>query len=218
MSGNEFYIEGKDNHYDNGGVAEAQSGKGGGILPPDDGEKLSPIVRRCQQGEREALGTLYEMYKKMIYNIAYRMTSNHADSEEIVQEVFLKVYQKIGSFRGDSSFSCWLYRIAVNQSFSYWRRRGRRGGKGLLPLSARENLWQQNKNGQRALFHHYLQRAIGSLPGSCRAVLVLHDIEGFTHQEIAAIRECSVGSSKSLLAKARLKMRRHLQPHISILK
>ncbi len=217
MSGNELYIERKDNHSDNGGFAETQSGKGGGIPPPDDVEKLSPIVRRCQQGEREALGTLYEMYKKMIYNIAYRMTSNHADSEEIVQEVFLKVYQKIGSFRGDSSFSCWLYRIAVNQGFSYWRRKGRRGGKELLPLSVGENLRQQKKEGERVLFHHYLQRAIASLPGSYRAVFVLHDIEGFTHQEVATITGCSVGSSKSMLAKARLKMRRHLQPHISIL-
>jgi len=135
-------------------------------------DKLSQIILRCKQGEREALGTLYEMYKKMIYNIAYRMTYNHADSEDIVQEVFLKVYQKIGSFHGEATFPSWLYRIAVNQSLSYWRRKG--------------------------------------------AVFVLHDIEGFTHQEIADIRKCSVGTSKSLLTKARLKMRRHLQPYISV--
>jgi len=67
-------------------------------------DKLSQIILRCKQGEREALGTLYEMYKKMIYNIAYRMTYNHADSEDIVQEVFLKVYQKIGSFHGEPPF------------------------------------------------------------------------------------------------------------------
>ena len=181
-----------------------------------DVDKLSQIILRCKQGEREALGTLYEMYKKMIYNIAYRMTYNHADSEDIVQEVFLKVYQKIGSFHGEATFPSWLYRIAVNLSLSYWRRKGRRGEKKLIPLPESENLLKQGRDGKRVLFHHHLQRAIASLPGSCRTVFVLHDIEGFTHQEIADIRKCSVGTSKSLLTKARLKMRRHLQPYISV--
>ena len=179
-------------------------------------DMLSQIILRCQQGEREAVGTLYEMYKQRIYNVAYRMTSNHADSEEIVQEVFIKVYQKIGSFRGDSTFACWIYRIAINQSLSYWRKKRRRAENKLISLTERESLLQQGRDGGRALFQHHLQRAMASLPDSCRAVFVLHDIEGFTHQEIGAIRGCSVGASKSLLAKARLKMRRYLQPYLNI--
>ncbi|TKJ33745.1 RNA polymerase subunit sigma-24 [bacterium (candidate division B38) B3_B38] len=217
MSAEELYIGREGSLSASGSLTEAHSGKGEGMLPDDNRERMSQIVFRCKQGEREALGTLYKMYKQRIYNIAYRMTSNHADSEEIVQEVFLKVYQKIGSFRGDSSFTCWIYRIAVNQSHSHWRGKGRRGGNKLVPLSEKENLLQQGKDGKRALFHSFIQQAIASLPMSCRTVFVLHDIEGFTHQEIAALKGCSVGASKSLLAKARLKMRRYLQPHMSLM-
>ena len=217
MSAEEPYLGREGSFSGKGNLAEAYSGKAGGMRSGDNSERMSHIVFRCKQGEREALGTLYKMYKKRIYNIAYRMTSNHADSEEIVQEVFLKVYRKIGSFRGDSSFTCWIYRIAVNQSHSYWRRKGSREGNKLVPLSEKENLLEQGSDGKRALFHYYIQEAMASLPRSCRAIFILHDIEGFTHQEISAIQGCSIGASKSLLAKARLKMRRYLQPHMGLM-
>ncbi len=216
MSAEELYLGRERSFSSRGKLAEVHSGKAGGMRSGDKSERMSQVILRCKQGEREALGTLYKMYKQRIYNIAYRMTSNHADSEEIVQEVFLKVYRKIGSFRGDSSFTWWIYRIVVNQSHSYWRRKGNREENKLVPLSEKENLLQQGTDGKRALFHSYIQQAIASLPMSCRAIFVLHDIEGFTHQEIAALKGCSVGASKSLLAKARLKMRRYLQPHMGL--
>ncbi len=173
------------------------------------------LCQRCQQGDIHALEELYKKHKDKVYALALRLTNNVQDAEDIVQEIFIQVYRKIDQFRGDAAFSSWLYRIATNVTLSTLRRRKRSSRE----LPAEEILTQEGHSETQTsrLLRPFLEEAIVSLPPKARMAFVLHDIQGFQHQEIAKMLNCSVGTSKSQLHKARAQLRKFLRPRLSLI-
>ncbi len=170
-------------------------------------------IARAKEGDASCFEMLYGMHKRRVYSLTLRMTGNTAEAEDLTQEAFLQLYRKIGTFRGESAFSTWLHRLAVNVVLMRLRK------KGLPEVSLEETMEPQQEDGPRkdvgardmvlagCIDRVNLERAIESLPPGYRIIFVLHDVEGYEHNEIAAMLECSIGNSKSQLHKARMKLR-----------
>src|SRR5271166_2634844 len=176
------------------------------------------LIERAQRGDEEAFATLYQMHKKRVYSVCLQMTKDVADAEDLTQEAFLQVFRSVNSFRGDSSFSTWLYRIAVNTVLMKLRRRK---APPLLSLdepvsaespSLKRDIGTADLNLSGAIDRLALRRAIEELPEGCRQIFDLHEVQGFQHHEIARQLQCSIGNSKSQLHKAKMKMRYLLFP------
>ena len=151
---------------------------------------------------------LYHQYKRRVFGMAHRIVGP-SDAEEVAQEVFVRVFRGLAAFRGDSALSTWIYRLTVNAALSHLARRGRRqdvGDDGLTELPAPPATERDSALAAR------IETALALLPPGYRAILVLHDVEGLSHEECAAILDCRVGTSKSQLHKARGKMRELLGP------
>jgi RNA polymerase sigma-70 factor (ECF subfamily) len=184
-------------------------------LKNESGDRDSILCRRCQQGDIHALEELYQRHKDKVYALALRLTNNVQDAEDIVQDVFVQVYRKIGDFRGEAAFSSWLYRIATNIALSALRRRKRRwevegGQRREAPAKGR-----RTETGK--VLKPFLEEAIAALPPRARLIFVLHDIQGFQHNEIAEMLDCSEGTSKSQLHKARAQLRKILRPRLNMI-
>jgi RNA polymerase sigma-70 factor (ECF subfamily) len=177
------------------------------------------ILARAQAGDHQAFAQIYALNKRRIYSLCLRMVGNVAAAEDLTQEAFLQLHRKISTFRGDSAFSTWLHRLAINVVLMHLRRRN-------LPVISLDEAMEptqeervgrsfgaQDLNLSGAIDRLALQRAIDDLPEGYRLIFVLHDIEGFEHNQIADMLECSIGNSKSQLHKARLKLRDALRIH-----
>jgi RNA polymerase sigma-70 factor, ECF subfamily len=170
-------------------------------------------IQKAQAGDAASFEMLYALHKRRVYSLCLRMLGNVAEAEDLTQEAFLQLYRKIGTFRGDSAFSTWLHRLAVNVVLMHLRK------KGLPQVSLEETLEPSQEDGPRkdigardltlsgSVDRVTLERAIENLPPGYRLVFVLHDVEGYEHNEIAGMLECSIGNSKSQLHKARMKLR-----------
>jgi len=172
-------------------------------------------IERAKQGDAEAFQVLYDMHKRRVYSLCLRMTANTAEAEDLAQEAFLQLFRKIGTFRGESAFSTWLHRLSVNVVLMHLRKKG-------LPVVSLEET-TQGSGGEEdtpkkdfgaedvalagSIDRLQLRRAVESLPPGYRTIFVLHDVEGYEHNEIATIVGCSIGNSKSQLHKARMKLR-----------
>ena len=173
-------------------------------------------IERAKQGDAEAFEFLYGLHKRRVYSLCLRMTSNAAEAEDLTQEAFLQLFRKIGTFRGESAFSTWLHRMAVNVVLMQLRKKS-------LPVVPLDDTLETEEEAPRkelgapdirlagAVDRLHLQRAIDHLPPGYRTIFVLHDVEGFEHNEIADLVGCSIGNSKSQLHKARLKLRDFLK-------
>jgi RNA polymerase sigma-70 factor (ECF subfamily) len=171
----------------------------------------------AKQGDGVAFEALYGRHKRRVYSLCLRMSSNLAEAEDLAQEVFLQVYRRIITFRGQSAFSTWLHRVAVNVVLMRLRR------KKLVAVSLEEPLDPEEPNsptmdlGVRdrvlagSIDRINLERAIESLPSPYRQIFVLFDIEGYRHSEIAEMIGCTIGNSKSQLHKAHVRLRRILK-------
>jgi RNA polymerase sigma-70 factor, ECF subfamily len=170
------------------------------------------IVRLAQEGDEDACAALYAAHRTKIYSICLRMTSNTAEAEDLTQTAFLQVFRKLGSFRGDSALSTWLYRVAVNTVLMHFRK------KGLCQVSLDEPVNQESGGLKReqgkiddrlstSIDRIVLTRAMKELPAGYRTIFLLHEVEGYEHHEIARLLRCSVGNSKSQLHKAKARMR-----------
>src|SRR5881227_4031468 len=147
-------------------------------------------IERAKQGDAEAFEFLYNLHKRRVYSLCLRMTGNPASAEDLTQEAFLQLFRKIGTFRGESAFSTWLHRLAVNVVLMHLRK------KGLPEVSLEENMEPQQEDGPKkdigardnvlagSIDRVNLERAIESLPPGYRIIFVLHDIEGYEHNEI----------------------------------
>ena len=178
-----------------------------------DGMTEAEVIAKAQAGDIGCFEVLYARHKRRVFSVCLRMTGNYAQAEDFTQEAFLQLYRKIGSFRGDSAFSTWLHRLSVNIVLMHFRK------KGLAEVSLQETLEPQHDDGPARefgmrdnLLHSSidriaLERAIADLPPGYRIIFVLHDIEGYEHNEIAEMLGCSIGNSKSQLHKARMKLR-----------
>jgi RNA polymerase sigma-70 factor (ECF subfamily) len=183
--------------------------------PPIAGELAA--IASAQQGDGASFEILYNMHKRRVYSLCLRMLGNVAEAEDLTQEAFLQLHRKIGTFRGDSAFSTWLHRMAVNVVLMHLRK------KGLPLVSLEETLEPSQEDGPRKDFgtrdltlsgsidRVTLERAVEELPPGYRMVFVLHDVEGYEHNEIAGMLQCSIGNSKSQLHKARMRLRNLLR-------
>jgi RNA polymerase sigma-70 factor, ECF subfamily len=178
-------------------------------------------IRRAQAGDSAAFDFLYQLHSRRVYALCLRMVNNPADAEDLMQEAFLQLFRKIGTFRGESAFSTWLHRMTVNVVLMRLRKKS-------LPTDSLEETLDpdaENSSPKRdvgapdlrlsgAVDRVNLERSIEQLPPGYRTVFVLHDIQGYEHNEIAGIMGCSVGNSKSQLHKARTRLRELLQEEI----
>jgi RNA polymerase sigma-70 factor (ECF subfamily) len=182
------------------------------LLNPGEADLLA----NAQAGDHRAFAELYSLHKKRIYSLCMRMVGNAAEAEDMTQETFLQLHRKIATFRGDSAFSTWLHRLAINVVLMHLRK------KGLSLISMDEAMEPDPKGSSSRGFgardlslsgsidRMALEQAVSDLPAGYRLVFVLHDIEGYEHHEIASMLDCSVGNSKSQLHKARLTLRETL--------
>ena len=178
---------------------------------PDPSE--ADALSRAQAGDHHAFAHLYSLHKRRIYSLCLRMVGNVAEAEDLTQEAFLQLHRKISTFRGDSAFSTWLHRLAVNVVLMQLRK------KGLSLISLDEAMEPVPEEGpgrsfgapdltlSGAIDRLALERAVADLPAGYRLIFILHDVEGYEHNEIASLLECSIGNSKSQLHKARLRLR-----------
>ena len=173
-------------------------------------------IQRAKQGDAEAFELLYGLHKRRVYSICLRMTANTAEAEDLTQEAFLHLFRKIGTFRGESAFSTWLHRMAVNVVLMQLRKKN----LPVVPLeetleseeeTPRKELGVQDPVLSGSIDRLRLQLAVEALPPGYRRIFVLHDVEGYEHNEIATMVGCSIGNSKSQLHKARMKLREALK-------
>jgi RNA polymerase sigma-70 factor (ECF subfamily) len=177
------------------------------------GMSEAEAIDHAKQGDGACFEGLYCLHKRRVYSLCLRMTGNTAEAEDLTQEAFLQLYRKIATFRGESAFSTWLHRLAVNVVLMHLRK------KGLPEVSLQETLEPTEEDGPKkdigahdqvlagSIDRVNLDRAIETLPPGYRIIFVLHDIEGYEHNEIAEMMGCSIGNSKSQLHKARMKLR-----------
>lgn len=167
------------------------------------------LTQKAALGNISAFELLYERYHRRTYSLCLRMTNSQTEAEDLTQEVFIQLFRKIGSFRGDSAFSTWLHRLTVNQVLMYFRRRSVKNEKtsesGEMPEQTVSGT--ENPRKMPVLDRIAIKNAIVQLPPGYRNVFVLHDVEGYEHEEVARKLGISVGTSKSQLHKARLKLR-----------
>ena len=169
----------------------------------------SDLVRAAQAGDLSAFEQLYRENVKRVYALCYRMAGNAQEAEERTQDVFVRAWQKLSGFRGDSAFASWLHPIAVNATHSERRSRQRRESR----VTTTDDLTPFDTGGvtPRPAFGVDLERALQGLPDGAREVFVLHDVEGYKHEEIAAMTGIASGTSKAQLHRARRLLREALQ-------
>jgi RNA polymerase sigma-70 factor (ECF subfamily) len=172
------------------------------------------LIERAKHGDAQAFQALYDKHKRRVYSLCLRMTSNTAEAEDLTQEAFLQLFRKIATFRGESAFSTWLHRLSVNVVLMHLRKKS-------LPVVSLEETTQGSGDDDipkkdfgaedislaGSIDRLRLQKAVDDLPPGYRTIFVLHDVEGYEHNEIATIVGCSIGNSKSQLHKARMKLR-----------
>jgi len=185
--------------------------------PPPPLSPDAEILARAQAGDHAAFAQLYSQHKRRVYSLCLRMLGNIAEAEDLTQESFLQLHRKIATFRGDSAFSTWLHRLTINVVLMHLRK------KGLNLISLDEALDPSPEYGPTRSFgapdlrltgsidRMTLEKAVEDLPAGYRLIFVLHDIEGYEHNEIATLLDCSIGNSKSQLHKARMKLREALR-------
>lgn len=172
---------------------------------------LIDLVKRCREGDMQAMEAICEHYQRPIFNLIYRHTYNHDISEDLLQDIFIKVFTHIHTLQRNDTFGGWLYRIAINTCYSYLRGKKSQLQK-MVSLSELEGTIEEKVGDpEDRMMRDSLEEAIQSLPHKLKSTFLLHDVQGFKHQEIAQILGCSVGTSKSQLFKARMKIRGYLK-------
>ena len=171
------------------------------------------LTQSAAGGDMVAFEEIYQRHHRRVYSICLRMLQNSYEAEDLTQDVFIQLYRKIGSFRGDSAFTTWLHRLTVNQVLMHFRKRNVKFEKTTEEGETPEQTVPGTANPFKMpiVDKIALESAIEQLPAGYKNVFVLHDVEGFEHEEVARILGCSVGTSKSQLHKARLKLRKLLK-------
>jgi len=175
-------------------------------------------IRLAQQGDAAAFERLYRLHSRRVYSLCLRMVGNTAEAEDLTQEAFLQLFRKIATFRGESAFSTWLHRLAVNVVLMKLRKKS--GKETSLEQvtepdeasgTPRRDFGTVDLRLSGSLDRVNLQRAVDQLPPGYKAAFILHDVQGYEHNEIAEMLGCSIGNSKSQLHKARMRLRDLLQ-------
>jgi RNA polymerase sigma-70 factor (ECF subfamily) len=186
-------------------------------VPPTNSAPASErdLISRAKDGDERACATIFETHKRRIYSTCLLMTKNVAEAEDLTQDAFIQIFRGLRSFRGDSAFSTWMYRVVVNTVLMTRRKRHLQEVSLDEPVCMDYSPVQREFGGddrqlQGTVDRVALARAARELPEGCRKIFILHEVEGYEHREIAQRLRCSIGNSKSQLHKARLKMRKVL--------
>ena len=186
------------------------------------------LVEKSQQGDIESFELLVKNYQKLAFNIAYRMLGNTEDAADATQDAMIKVYKSMHSFKGNSNFSTWLYRIVTNtcldelrkrkkdKVFSYDKNIDTKEGELEREIPDTSNITEEIVERKEGL--QDLARAINDLPEQHRIVIVLRDVKGFSYEEIAEILDCSQGTIKSRISRARIALKENLQKNMELYK
>jgi len=191
---------------------------------PAQPEEDWTLVRRAQREDTSAYDELVRRYQERIYATVYHMTSNHEDANDLTQDAFIKAYRALKSFKGDSSFYTWVYRIAVNNTINFLKQRKNRVQMSLndMDFNAEHDpdlvaLISHNtprRDLSLAELQEKLNAAMQKLSEHHRMVVVLHDIQGMSHEEIGAIMDCNVGTVRSRLFYARQQLQAYLADYL----
>ncbi len=178
-------------------------------------EEESAVILKVQQGDANAFEALVTAYQKQVYNLALRTVGNPEDAADLSQEAFLRAYRSIGSFRGDSKFSVWLYRLTTNICIDFLRSKGRKPTVSLTmenddeevqELDVADDRFDPEENFQRAELQRAVQRGLNALPEEFRTILILRELEGMSYAEIGEILNLEEGTVKSRLFRARSRL------------
>lgn len=202
------------------------------VLPKDEAEEVSApapaeeqeLVNRARNGDLSAYDELVRRYQERIYATVYHMTSNHEDANDLAQEAFIKAYQALKSFKGGSSFYTWVYRIAVNKTINFLKQRKNRSQMSLNDvdfnaehdpdLVALISDKTPRREANLSELQEKLNEAMQKLSDSHRLVVTLHDVQGLSHEEIAKIMDCNVGTVRSRLFYARQQLQGYLADYL----
>ena len=182
------------------------------------------LVRQAQGGDYSAFDTLVQKYQERVYATIYHMTSNHEDANDLTQETFIKAYKALNSFKGDSSFFTWVYRIAVNKTINFLK-----GRKNKIHLSLNDLDFNAEHDPEIVTFisektprrdmgltelQQKLNEAMQKLSDVHRLVVTLHDVQGLSHEEISKIMDCNTGTVRSRLFYARQQLQGYLTEYL----
>jgi len=199
-------------------------------IAPPEGATQAPVedmalVRRAQRGDLGAYDELVRRYQERIYATIYHMTANHEDANDLAQEAFIKAFHALQSFKGGSSFYTWVYRIAVNKTINFLKQRKQKGQLSLDDLDFRAEhdpdlvALISEKTPRREVNLTELQEKLNSamqkLSEPHRLVVTLHDVQGLSHEEIAKIMDCNIGTVRSRLFYARQQLQAYLADYLS---
>lgn len=185
---------------------------------PTDGE----LIAAFQKGDEKAFEKLVKRYESRLFNMVFGMLRNHHETEDVFQEILIKVYRKLPGFRGESGFFTWLYRVGVNATWDYLRKRKRRPTFSLEAaieekrLSPKKLVARGDAPGKASAIQdemELLRRALETLPAKHRVILQLKEEEGLSYEEMAQVLRCSIGTVESRLFRAREKLKKKLEPY-----
>jgi len=192
-------------------LAMERATREGPVWGTADKARLAELVALGRDGDLAAVESIYEMFKRPVFGLVYRHTQNQAVAEDLLQDVFLKIFSNLRNVRDAATFPGWVFRISLNTCYSYLRQKKAQGDK-IVPLADLEGrLEERGGEPVERDLRGPLDQAIQALAPRLRSVFVLHDVQGFKHEEIARTLGCSVGTSKSQLFKARIKVRNFLK-------
>jgi RNA polymerase sigma-70 factor (ECF subfamily) len=166
---------------------------------------LKNVAEECRNGDVGAMQKVYLGYKSSLFNIAYRFADNYPSAEDLLQEIFLKIFRNIKNLRKPEALNSWVYRIATNTCISFVRKKEK-----VREILYDDTAESHEKIGDREIIRLDIEQAVRMLPPKQKSVFLLHDVQGLTHNEVALIMGWSAGTSKSQLFKARMKIRNSL--------
>jgi RNA polymerase sigma-70 factor (ECF subfamily) len=179
------------------------------------------LVRRVQAGDAKAFDVLVQKYQHKVINLVGRFVSDHAECQDIAQDAFIKAFRAINSFRGDSQFYTWLYRIAANTAKNYLASRARKSPGYTVDVEDAEHFegesgLKENSNPENLLLTDEIERtifdAIGRLPDDLKSAITLREIDGLSYEEIATVMDCPIGTVRSRIFRARDVIDKELRP------
>lgn len=173
-------------------------------------EGFADLIARSQAGDAQAMEEIYRRFKSALFNLAYRYSYDRATAEDLLQEIFIKVFTHLNDVKNPDTFPGWVFRIGLNTCYSHLRSRRPEMEKGIPLENIEGTIHGAAGVNEASDARKPLDDGIASLPAKLREIFLLHDVQGFKHEEIARLLGLSVGTSKSQLFKARLRMRAFL--------
>ncbi len=184
-----------------------------GVIDPSLLSTLDPTIRAAQRGDEAAFATLYDAHAGRVFALCLRLSADRVLAEELVQDVFVCVWERLGSYRGESAFSTWLHRVAINTVLQNARKGARRRLRVQIAADFANIAVEPDGPTQVSDVHQQIDvdNAVASLPAGARAVWILYDVEGYGHAEIGALLGIAEGTSKAHLFRARRLLRERLE-------